>query len=120
MRKATMADLPYIVPMVKRTIAEMHSYNNHQWDETYPQESDFAEDIEKGELFVAERNGRLAGFVCINQVEPAEYQGVPWSKEKPAFVIHRWWWGQNTGARELGRNWSIMRQNWLDIIKLSI
>lgn len=89
MRKATLGDLAEIMKMVAQTIAEMHSYNNWQWDETYPQERDFAGDIEKGELFAADRNGRLAGFVCINQAEPVEYKGVPWTRNEPAFVIHR-------------------------------
>ena len=89
MRKATMADLADIMTMVKNTIIEMHGYNNHQWDETYPQENDFSNDIDRGELFVAERNGGIAGFVCINRIEPDEYKGVSWSTGEPAIVIHR-------------------------------
>ena len=89
MRNAVLADLPDIMCMVQQTIVEMHSYNNLQWDENYPRESDFAGDIEKGDLFVAERDGHVAGFVCINRVEPMGYGGLPWSSDAPAFVIHR-------------------------------
>ena len=102
MRKATLKDLPDIMTMVKKTIEEMHSYDNWQWDDTYPQESDFMNDIDKGDLFVAERNGVVAGFVCINRIEPAEYVGVPWSRGELAFVIHRMVVGGNFRRQKIG------------------
>jgi ribosomal protein S18 acetylase RimI-like enzyme len=88
-RKASLDDLSDIMRVMQDTVREMHSYNNTQWDEEYPQESDFVEDIEKGELYVAERGGSLAGFICINRIEPDEYKTVPWSRECPSLVIHR-------------------------------
>lgn len=88
-RKATLEDLPCIMKIVRNIIVEMHSYNNMQWDQSYPQESHFVSDINKGELYVAERNGILAGFICINHDQPGEYEGVPWSHKCPALVIHR-------------------------------
>jgi hypothetical protein len=50
--------------IIKRTIVEIHIYNNTQWDENYPQEKDFVSDIQKGDLFVVEREGELVGFIC--------------------------------------------------------
>jgi hypothetical protein len=46
----------------------MHSYSNYQWDESYPQEKDFVNDIHNGDLFVAERNRNVVGFVCVNKI----------------------------------------------------
>ena len=89
MRKASLDDLSSIMKVMRDTVEEMRSYNNTQWDENYPQESDFAADIEKEELYVADRSGVLAGFICINRVEPNEYKTVPWSRECPSLVIHR-------------------------------
>ena len=102
MRKATMKDLPDIMLMVKNTIEEMHSYDNWQWDDAYPQDADFINDIDKGDLFVAEKNGVVAGFVCINRIEPAKYIGVPWSKDGLALVIHRMVVGENFRREKIG------------------
>ena len=102
MRKAILKDLPDIMMMVKQTIVEMHSYDNWQWDDAYPRDADFMIDIDKGDLFVAERNGVVAGFVCINLIEPAEYLGVPWSKDELAFVIHRMVVGENFRRQKVG------------------
>lgn len=88
-RKAVLADLKDIMKIIKETIIEMHSYNNYQWDESYPQEKDFMKDIENGDLLVMERVGKLLGFVCINRIEPMEYSGLNWSLKEKAMVVHR-------------------------------
>ena len=72
-RKACLEDLKDIMEITKQTIVEMHSYNNYQWDENYPKEKDFTNDIEKENLFVIESEGEIAGIICINKAEPVEY-----------------------------------------------
>lgn len=89
MRVAAMEDISSIMEIIRKVIAEMHSYNNFQWDEHYPQEKDFALDIQNGDLFVATREGKIAGFICINRDQPAEYTGVNWSRVEDALVVHR-------------------------------
>ncbi len=88
-RKANAADIGNIMAIIRETLVEMAAYGNNQWDETYPLEKDFLGDIQKGDLYVAEREGALVGFVCINQVEPAEYNGLPWGMRETALVVHR-------------------------------
>lgn len=88
-RKAVMEDLKDIMRIIKDTIIEMQSYNNTQWNENYPQEKDFINDIKKEELFIVERDGKLAGFVCVNKVEPVEYKGLHWSLDEESMVVHR-------------------------------
>jgi len=88
-RKAVLEDVREIMKIIRTTIAEMHSYNNYQWDENYPQEQDFIRDISQGTLYVLLRDGKLAAFVCVNQVEPVEYRGLNWSLREEAMVIHR-------------------------------
>lgn len=102
MRKATLNDLPDIMGMVQETVAEMHSYGNWQWDDAYPCDTDFINDIDRGDLYVAERNGTVAGFVCINRIEPAEYKEVPWSKAELALVIHRMVVGEKFRRQKVG------------------
>lgn len=88
-RKATMEDVKDIMKIIEQTIAEMNAYNNTQWNENYPQEKDFINDIQKGDLFVVERKDKLAGFVCINKVEPGEYDGLSWTLNEKNMVVHR-------------------------------
>ncbi|CVK20934.1 GNAT family N-acetyltransferase [Sporomusa sphaeroides] len=88
-RKANSADIQEIMKIIRETIIEMQSYDNTQWDENYPQEKDFGKDIQKGDLYVSERDGNLVGFACINKIEPAEYSGLPWSMKETAMVVHR-------------------------------
>ncbi len=88
-RKATFEDITSIMKIVQETIIEMGNYNNTQWDENYPKESNFIEDINKGELYVIDENGELGGFACINKVEPEEYKDLAWKQDGTALVIHR-------------------------------
>lgn len=88
-RKASISDLDSIMEILKKIITEMHSYNNFQWDENYPQAKDFAADIEKGNLFVSVRENETVGFICINRDEPKEYKDLKWSSAEDALVIHR-------------------------------
>lgn len=88
-RKAVMEDLKDIMEIIKQTIAEMQTYNNTQWDENYPQEKDFMNDIRKGDLFVVEQEGKLVGFVCINKIEPVEYSGLNWLLNEATMIVHR-------------------------------
>ncbi|MDR3593118.1 MAG: GNAT family N-acetyltransferase [Negativicutes bacterium] len=122
MRKAVAGDLPGIMKVMLDTIKEMRDYNNTQWDETYPCESDFAADIEAGELYVAERGGKLAGFICINRIEPHEYAVVPWSRESAALVIHRMavdstYRGQGVGAELVGYAGALADHFRIDYLK---
>lgn len=100
MRKAAIQDLNSIMEILGEIIEEMHAYNNFQWDENYPQAGDFAADIEKGELFVSERENKVVGFICINRDQPIEYEGLKWSSAGEALVLHRM--GVSTDCRKAG------------------
>ncbi len=89
MRQAIVNDIPDIMDIIMMTITEMHSYHNYQWDHSYPQERDFLADISEGDLYVAEREGKLVGVICVNKIEPSEYCGLDWSSSKDVMVIHR-------------------------------
>lgn len=88
-RKAAKGDLAEIMEIIRETVGEMRTYGNTQWDENYPQEKDFAGDISRGDLYVDERDGVVAGFICVNQVEPVEYEDLDWSSKEQAMVVHR-------------------------------
>lgn len=88
-RKAVLNDLDNIMEIIKETVKEMKCYNNTQWDESYPQAGDFAKDIENGDLYVEDTEGQVLGFICVNYIEPAEYDGLNWSMKEKSIVIHR-------------------------------
>lgn len=88
-RKATLNDVNKIMEIIKSTVEEMKTYNNTQWDENYPQAIDFTEDIESGELYVESEEGEVKGFICVNNVEPKEYEKLSWASNDKAMVIHR-------------------------------
>jgi GNAT superfamily N-acetyltransferase len=101
-RKANYTDIKEIMNIIRDTVVEMHSDGNTQWDENYPQENDFLKDIQKGDLYVCERDGNLAGLVCINKIQPLEYKGLPWSKEETAIIVHRMAVSQSYRRRGIG------------------
>lgn len=107
MRKAVMKDIKDIMGIIKETIAEMRTYNNTQWDENYPEEKDFMNDIQRGNLYVAERDGKLVGFVCINKVEPVEYDELNWSLNEDFMIVHRM--AVNPGYRRSGIGTELMK-----------
>jgi len=88
-RLAETQDLTAIMEILQVVVQKMHNNNNFQWDAKYPREQDFIEDINQGELFVSVQEGEVAGFICINKVEPEEYKGLAWSLSQEALVIHR-------------------------------
>lgn len=87
--KAKTKDIPQIMEIIKKTVEEMKTYNNTQWDENYPQAIDFAQDIEQGDLYVEREDDVIAGFICVNYIEPEEYNDLPWSKNERCMVVHR-------------------------------
>lgn len=88
-RKATKIDISKIMKIIAVIINEMKSYNNTQWDESYPQAINFLKDIEEGDLYVDELDSEIRGFVCVNYIEPIEYNYINWQSLEKAMVIHR-------------------------------
>lgn len=105
-RKVVMNDLKNIMSILNKVKEEMHEENNYQWDDNYPLEKDFANDINDNSLYAAEKNGMFAGFICINKTEPKEYDGLNWSLKDEAYVIHRM--AVNPDLRNMGIGTELM------------
>ena len=88
-RKADMEDLDGICAMVKASVARMHEEGIFQWDDEYPSREVFAEDIEKGELFIGSLEGRMAVIYVLNQEPHEDYAKGNWQYDEPYFVVHR-------------------------------
>ncbi|MBV4419270.1 GNAT family N-acetyltransferase [Clostridium tyrobutyricum] len=88
-RHAVKNDVKNIIKIIDKIIVEMDSYENNQWDKSYPRETDFLKDINAKNLFICERNGKIAGFICVDRLQVDEYTDVEWSLKENFMVIHR-------------------------------
>ena len=71
-RPAHREELEEIWAMVGRAVAHMNQLGNPQWGEDYPTRDFYAGDIDRGELYAAVMDGKLAGVACINTAESPE------------------------------------------------
>ena len=88
-RPARREELEDIWALVRRAVAHMNGLGNPQWGEDYPTLDFYAGDLDRGELYAALVEGRLAGVACINTAESPEYDPLAWTTARPAVVIHR-------------------------------
>ena len=88
-RRATVADLPAILALVRRVVPLMQASGNRQWSADYPNETVFRADIERQQLWVAELDGTIAGVAALTQDQDAEYAQADWDVTQPALVTHR-------------------------------
>ncbi len=70
-------------------VSAMRATGNDQWGPAYPTVEHFAKDLAAGHLFVDVEHGAVRGFGVFNEVEPEQYDGLPWTVPRPALVIHR-------------------------------
>jgi GNAT superfamily N-acetyltransferase len=67
----------------------MHATGNFQWDEQYPNETVFGEDISKQQLWIALIDGNLAGVAALTEDQEPEYAQVGFDLGERAIVTHR-------------------------------
>ena len=67
----------------------MLASGNCQWSATYPSEAMFTNDIANGHLWVAERDGTVAGVIALTTHQTADYAQADWDLAEPALVPHR-------------------------------
>lgn len=67
----------------------MREVGNFQWDDTYPNETVFGQDIDKAQLWVADIDGQLAGVAALTEDQEPEYAQVGFDISQRAIVTHR-------------------------------
>jgi len=82
-------DVEPVMALVRRAVPLMRAAGNLQWDDTYPNPEVFTLDVEHGQLWVAELDGRLAGMAAITQDQEPEYADAGLDPAEPAVVVHR-------------------------------
>ncbi|MVM34060.1 GNAT family N-acetyltransferase [Spirosoma sp. HMF4905] len=88
-RPATTADIPALLNLLKNVIPLMHETGNFQWDDHYPNETVFGNDITKAQLWVADIDGQLAGVAALTEDQEPEYAQVGFDLSQRAVVTHR-------------------------------
>lgn len=88
-RLATKDDLTGVMDLVRRVVPLMREAGNLQWDDHYPNLSVFDQDIEKGQLWLADIQGQVAGIAAITTDQEPEYANVGWDISETAIVVHR-------------------------------
>lgn len=88
-RQATTADLPALMTLIQHIVPLMHEVGNFQWDAHYPNETVFGQDIAKGQLWVADISGQLAGVAALTEDQEPEYAQVGFNLSQRAIVTHR-------------------------------
>lgn len=89
LRLATETDLPHLIDLIRQVVPRMHIAGNFQWDTGYPNETVFRQDIQRGDLWVAEIDGALAGVAALTTIQDAEYEQLGWDLSETALVTHR-------------------------------
>ncbi len=88
-RLAKQDDLPSLMRIVRRVVPLMHAEGNLQWDDKYPNEGVFLDDIERQRLCIAEIDEEVAGVVALTTDPEPDYTQADWDITRPAVVVHR-------------------------------
>jgi ribosomal protein S18 acetylase RimI-like enzyme len=88
-RLATLEDIPALTVLIQRVVPLMRAAGNLQWDHSYPNPTVFMRDVQRGQLWVAEINGAVAGVVALTSDPEPDYVQADWDHAEPALVVHR-------------------------------
>jgi len=89
-RLGTKDDLKEICCLIKKAIEHMEQQGIHQWDELYPSEEVFLDDIVNNTLYIAIEDDKIIGIYVINKECAEEYYNCQWENpEETAYIIHR-------------------------------
>lgn len=107
-RKAAAADLDAVTAIYDAIIAEEEAGRAVTgWKcGIYPVRATAEAALTRGDLFVAELDGRVAAAAVLNQIQVDVYAGAPWEHDAPdeeIFVMHTLVVDPAAGRRGLGR-----------------
>ncbi|WP_343488292.1 GNAT family N-acetyltransferase [Allomuricauda sp. d1] len=89
-RQAKLAEIPQIMAITKACARHMTKKGIYQWNEHYPSEDAFLNDLKRGELFIKHSDGKVIGAVVISTHKDEEYIPIEWlTPSKNNIYIHR-------------------------------
>lgn len=107
-RKAAASDIDAVTAIYDAIIAEEEAGRAATgWKRgIYPVRATAEAALTRGDLFVAELDGRVAATAVLNQIQVDVYAGAPWEHDAPdeeVFVMHTLVVDPAAGRRGLGR-----------------
>ncbi len=89
-RKATLKDIDSILILTKDCAQFMISKGIYQWNDVYPDQDAFENDLKREELYVLEHENVIIGCVVISIYVDEEYRPVKWlTPNNNNIYIHR-------------------------------
>lgn len=99
-RKATINDIDQVLQIYKEAQEFIKSYNSPQWQDGYPNEESFHQDVKDGTIYVNEIDKTIVGVATFLDYEPTyEVIDGKWLNDEDYVVIHR----IATTTKELGK-----------------
>ncbi|MCL6266503.1 GNAT family N-acetyltransferase [Flagellimonas myxillae] len=77
-RQGKIIDIEHILSIARACALKMESMGIFQWNEHYPSEQAFLNDIDRNELFVALKNDKVIGAIVVSTKMDEEYVPVKW------------------------------------------
>ena len=89
-RAAKIQDIPEIMEVTRACARYLINIGILQWNDQYPTEAAFTQDISRQELYVLLDQDRIIGMIAITTLMDEEYKAVEWlTKNKNSIYIHR-------------------------------
>lgn len=89
-RHAKISEIKDILNITKACAIKMSDNGIFQWNDNYPSESAFLNDLERNELYVKESNGKVIGTIVISTYMDEEYVPIQWlTPNGNSIYIHR-------------------------------
>eukprot|EP01039_Chlorochromonas_danica_P001656 gene1656-1809_t len=92
LRRANHDDVDLIMVMIKEVVSLLNAEGNFQWNDGYPLASDFAQDIDKSELWLAidpAHDNEIVGVGALTKDQYDEYADVGYDLNDLCIVPHR-------------------------------
>ncbi len=90
MRRAKILEIPEILALANACSTHMIEKGVFQWNEHYPSKQVFEKDIERSELYVLEKAGRIIGTIVISIHMDDVYTQIDWlTPDEDNIYIHR-------------------------------
>lgn len=87
---AQKSEIPEILSLTKACAQEMIARNIYQWNEHYPTQQAFENDITRNELYVLKIQESIIGTLVISTHKDAEYDDINWlTPDGNNLYIHR-------------------------------
>ena len=89
-REANLSEIPEILTVTRACSLHLASMGIFQWNEHYPSQQAFENDIDRKELFVFEKDEKIVGGIVISTLMDKEYLPIEWlCKSEKNIYIHR-------------------------------